>query len=691
MMAEFRVDNLSAGYGNKPVLSDLSLLIPAGRITAIVGANGCGKSTLLRCLAGLHRPGSGHIYLDDEPLPRMPPSELARRVGFLPQFPSAPSGLRVEELVALGRHPHRKWLRQWSDEDADRVSEALILTDLTELAGQPLDVLSGGQRQRAWMAMLLAQTTPVLLLDEPGSMLDPGHQLELFALLRVLADAGRTVVVVMHDLVAARHADWLVALDSGRLAACGPPSAVLDRALIRSLFGIDSNVLQAPDGNPVVVPVRPADWPLPVPRPLPQRAAATVKPTIRVPALDAERRLVRLFAVLQFTLLLDYMVLMPLGAALMSDFDIGPAQFGWVVGVYTLASASASLAGGRLLDRGDRKRSVLLLYAGFVVATLACGLADGFGVLLAARALTGACAGLLSASMMALVADRIAPERRGQAIGGVMSAFGICAVIGVPSGLWLASLGGWRVPFFAVAALASGWWLILRRALPSAPAAAGADTGLFTPSLALGWLLSFGIVFAGFLIVPYLGAHLNGSLGVTLQELSVLYLGAGLATFAAARAVGRAADRYGAGRVLAGLMLASIVPHLWLTGLDPVPLQHTALAFTLFMVVTSTRAIPASAWLVSRVPPPLRGRYLAINTASTEAASGLAALCGGMMTTGATVGLYRFERVGWLAAGVTLLTLGLLFWLSRQSGTSRPSAVAASVAEQGSTVGEVAE
>ncbi|MEC8850127.1 MAG: MFS transporter [Pseudomonadota bacterium] len=383
----------------------------------------------------------------------------------------------------------------------------------------------------------------------------------------------------------------------------------------------------------------------------------------------AERRLLLLLAALQFTHLLDYMVLMPLGAEVMQAFGVSASQFGLLVGLYTLASASAALLGGGLLDRGDRKRVLLLLYAGFVLATVACALAPTFATLLAARAAAGACAGLMTAAVMAIIADRVPPPRRGAAIGTVMSAFAVCAVIGVPTGLWLAAQGSWRTPFLAVAALAALLWLILLRQLPATPPDVQAPQSRYVdivarPGLALGWLLTFGIVFSGFLIVPYLGAHLNGALGVALADLSWIYLAAGVATFFAVRVIGRAADRYGAVRVLALLMLLSIVPHLWLTHLQPGSLPLITAVFVLFMVVTSTRAIPALAWLIGRVPPPLRGRYLAVNMASSDAASGLGAWTAGLLIGSGTGGaLSDFGRVGWLAVGVTIATLWLLWYL----------------------------
>jgi iron complex transport system ATP-binding protein len=256
-LMELRAEHLGAGYGAQAVLRDVGLRIAAGEVVAVVGANGCGKSTLLRCLAGLHRPDSGRVLAGERDLRDLPAQALAQRLGFLPQFPQAPAGIRVEQLVAFGRHPHRSLLRRWSAADEAALREALRRTDLAALAQRPLDQLSGGQRQRAWLAMVLAQATPLLLLDEPASMLDPGHQLELLELIRSLAGDGRSVVMVLHDLGAARHADRLVALDRGRVIADGAPRAVLTRELVQRLYGIDSHILHAPgDDTPIVVPRR---------------------------------------------------------------------------------------------------------------------------------------------------------------------------------------------------------------------------------------------------------------------------------------------------------------------------------------------------------------------------------------------------------------------------------------------------
>lgn len=255
---EIRVEKLSAGYARHGVLQQIDLQIPAGQIVAVVGTNGCGKSTLLRCLARLHRIDSGSIFVGGDALQNLSANALARRIGFLPQFPQAPAGLRVAELVAFGRHPHRGLLRPWSQLDEAAVRDALQRTGLAELATRAVDQLSGGQRQRAWLAMVLAQATPILMLDEPASMLDPGHQLDVLQLIRELGDAGRSVIMVLHDLSsAARYADRLIALADGRIVADGAPRDVLTPALVKRLYQIDSHILYAPDdGSPVVVPAR---------------------------------------------------------------------------------------------------------------------------------------------------------------------------------------------------------------------------------------------------------------------------------------------------------------------------------------------------------------------------------------------------------------------------------------------------
>jgi iron complex transport system ATP-binding protein len=256
--ADLATRQLDLGYGDTTVVRELDLRLPPGQVTAIVGPNGCGKSTLLGALARVHIPSAGAVLLDGRDLASLRPREAARRIGLLPQQADAPDGLTVRDLVRYGRHPHQGLLRQWSPDDAAAVHRALVAADLLDLAERPLDTLSGGQRQRAWIAMVVAQETGIVLLDEPTSALDLGHQLEVLELVQGLAAEGRTVVLVLHDLsTACRHADHLVAMRDGRVVAEGPPSVVVTPELVRDLYGVEAAVLSDPaTGSPVVCPIR---------------------------------------------------------------------------------------------------------------------------------------------------------------------------------------------------------------------------------------------------------------------------------------------------------------------------------------------------------------------------------------------------------------------------------------------------
>ena len=257
-LTALRTTDLTLSYDRTVAVDGVDLVLPDGRLAAVVGPNGCGKSPLLAGLSRLHRPARGAVLLDGRALASLTPREAARRIGLLPQSASAPDGLTVADLVRFGRQPHQGLLRQWSAEDAQAVEAALADADVAHLADRRLETLSGGQRQRAWIAMAVAQDTPVLLLDEPTAALDIGHQLEVFELLRRLAGSGRTVVVVVHDLTAAcRWADHLVAVSAGRVVAEGPPAEVVTADLVRRLYGVEAAVVRDPVvGCPVVVPLR---------------------------------------------------------------------------------------------------------------------------------------------------------------------------------------------------------------------------------------------------------------------------------------------------------------------------------------------------------------------------------------------------------------------------------------------------
>jgi iron complex transport system ATP-binding protein len=250
--------SLCLAYDRVEVARDLSVRIPTGQITVIVGANACGKSTLLRALARLLRPRHGSVCLDGESIHRLPTKTVAARLGILPQSPVSPEGITVADLVARGRYPHQRWFRQWSARDDDAIAAAMVATSTVDLANRPVDELSGGQRQRVWIAMALAQQTGILLLDEPTTYLDLAHQIDVLDLLVDLNRADRrTIVLVLHDLnQACRYSHHLVAMRDGAVVVEGAPSDVVDETLVRDVFDLDAKVVPDPvSGTPMVVPI----------------------------------------------------------------------------------------------------------------------------------------------------------------------------------------------------------------------------------------------------------------------------------------------------------------------------------------------------------------------------------------------------------------------------------------------------
>jgi iron complex transport system ATP-binding protein len=250
-------ENVTLAYDQRVIAEQLSVEIPDNSFTVIVGPNACGKSTLLRALSRMLKPSEGRVLLDGQVIQSMPAKKVARTLGLLPQSSIAPDGITVGDLVGRGRYPHQGLLRQWSAEDERVVQESMARTGVAELAERYVDELSGGQRQRVWIAMALAQQTPLLLLDEPTTFLDIQHQIDVLDLCADLhEEQGRTLVAVLHDLNhAARYATHLIALRGGEVIAQGAPKDIVTAGLVEEVFGLRCQVIDDPEtGTPLVVP-----------------------------------------------------------------------------------------------------------------------------------------------------------------------------------------------------------------------------------------------------------------------------------------------------------------------------------------------------------------------------------------------------------------------------------------------------
>ncbi|MEM8538491.1 MAG: ABC transporter ATP-binding protein [Pseudomonadota bacterium] len=258
MASQLRTEDLVLAYDKHPVLDGITVNVPDQQITAIVGPNACGKSTLLRAMTRLLTPQSGAAYLHDKPVHKQKTGAVAKSIALLPQSADTPDGMRVIDLVGFGRTPHQSPLQQWSAKDEKMVMAALAQVGLQAFADRPVAALSGGQRQRAWIAMVLAQDTDILLLDEPTTFLDLSYQIETLKLLQTLQqDRARTILMVLHDInLAARFADHIIAMRDGAVVCQGTPTQVVTEANIDAVYDLSAKVIAGPVGGaPFVIPL----------------------------------------------------------------------------------------------------------------------------------------------------------------------------------------------------------------------------------------------------------------------------------------------------------------------------------------------------------------------------------------------------------------------------------------------------
>ena len=414
-----------------------------------------------------------------------------------------------------------------------------------------------------------------------------------------------------------------------------------------------------------------------------------------------EKRFLWVLAGIQFSHIVDFMVMMPLGPQIMQSFGISAAAFGLLVSSYTYTGAISGLITASVIDRFDRRHYLLVVFTGFILASMACGLAQSYTWLVVARATAGAFGGIMGALIFTLSADHIPYARRGRASGIIMSAFSLSTVIGVPLSLTLATQWGWRTPFFAIGAVSLALLLLARREIPRksrAPSGAVSDTGAhggaggspgalahvagqpLEPALILRRLgplrdvlrarhcqvamgLSMLVLFSSFLLIPYITVHLVYDVGIGLDQIPLMYLLGGTASFFTARIIGRLADRYGKLKTYRRVAALSLIPLVWLPNMGASPLWLALICTTLFFTLVPGRMVAVSAAIVSAAPPNQRARFMAVNTAAQQLAMGSAAIFGGLLLTARPEG--GFDGMVWVSLASLLATLVGIWWSHR--------------------------
>jgi MFS transporter, DHA1 family, inner membrane transport protein len=394
-----------------------------------------------------------------------------------------------------------------------------------------------------------------------------------------------------------------------------------------------------------------------------------------------ERFLLITLAFVQFTHVMDFMIMMPLSTQFQEAFGISPAKFGALVASYNISAGIVSLLGALFIDRFDRRRVMLLAYACLVTGTIACGLAQSYGMLLAARIFTGMFGGVLSATLLSIVGDSIPFERRASAMAIVMSGFAAAAVLGVPVGSIVANAFSWHIPFFAIAAVGILVFAGIVKFIPTMRnhiAAAKANKPLqnlfdiFNSANRLRALLLMALLMMGhFAIIPYIPTYVEYNVGLPRSNVAWIYLSGGICSVVAMRIVGRFADKHGPFKVFAVLSVLAVIPLVFITHLPPTTLAVVLTATCLFFVFGGTRTVPSSTLITATAQSHQRGGFLSINAAVQQLASGLAAFIGGLLVVELpNRQIAHYDWVGYVAVAASLLAIPVAYFV-KPVGTAK--------------------
>ena len=387
-----------------------------------------------------------------------------------------------------------------------------------------------------------------------------------------------------------------------------------------------------------------------------------------------ERLLLYILAAAMFTHIMDFMIIMPLGPQLMRLFDISAQQFSLLVASYTVTAGAAGFLAAFFIDRHDRKRSLMMVYTGFAVGTLACAFAPTFGILLVARALAGAFGGVLGALILAIVSDAIPLERRAHGIGVVMASFGVASVFGVPFGLFLASKFSWHAPFVFLGGVAVVNLLLIMAYIPVMTRHFNINghaspmevlRQIFgRPSARLGLTFTSVLMLGHFTIIPFVATYMVGNVGFTEDELTYIYLVGGICTLIFSPWIGRMADKHGRLKIFTIFGTLVIIPIVIITNLTPVPLLVALSISAIFFVFSNGRMVPSTTMETAVIKPEIRGSYMSIRSSVQSLTSGLASFIGGLIISeqpslfdAKAKALVNYNYVGIIAVFFSLVSL----------------------------------
>ncbi len=387
--------------------------------------------------------------------------------------------------------------------------------------------------------------------------------------------------------------------------------------------------------------------------------------------LRDEKKIVFILSCVQFTHILDFVIMMPLGPQFMRVFQISPGQFGLLVSSYTVTASITALISSFFIDRYDRKKALLVLYAGFLLATLMCALSTSYLTLLLARAMAGGFGGLSGVMVFSVIGDAVRPQLRGQATGIVMSSFSVASVVGIPLGLFLAQRFDWHSPFLFIVAVGGCAFVYATKQLPSMKAHLDLEDIGFRfhewwrmVSLSnhlRAFVFMFFLMMSNFAIIPFISPSLVSNVGVQEKDLFWVYLVGGSVNFFSAQAIGRLVDKHGSQKIYISLAIISIIPILFVTHLQHWGLGIAILAVSIFMISSSGRMVPALALINSVVPPKIRGRFMSVNSSVQQMGSGCASLISSFIVAQDTRGqLQNLGSIGWMSVAFVLVTLMLV-------------------------------